>query len=310
MENILRSFVPVRKIPKPMKRTFITAILALTLGAASAQSLEIPLWPDGPAESNGITAPEERFGDWWVRNVSDPSIYVWPAEGQNTGRALLICPGGGYAMQAAGSEGRDYAVWLASQGITAVVLKYRLPNGHSEVPLADARQAMRIVRARAAEWGVDPAHVGVMGFSAGGHLASTLLTHYDAGSRPDFGILVYPVITMGEKTHAGSRSNLLGPDPTPQLVERFSNELQVTADTPSTIIFFSDDDRTVPPVNGTAFYNALNANGVRASLYLFPTGDHGWGFRPNFKYHETVKSAILDWVGTPTADFSGTTQRP
>ncbi len=279
-----------------MKKTFMTIVLATTLGAATAQTHEIPLWPDGPAESNGITSPEERRADWSVYNISEAAVYVWPAKGENTGRAILICPGGGYSMQAAGHEGRDFAEWFASQGITAAVLKYRLPNGHSEIPLADAQQAMRVIRENAEEWGVDGGKVGVIGFSAGGHLASTLLTHYDKTSRPDFGILFYPVVTMTGTTHGGSRRNLLGGNPSPELVERFSNERQVTPDTPPTMIFFSDDDGVVPPVNGTMFYAALKAAGVPAAIYFFPTGGHGWGFRENFKYHGAMKAAVVDWV--------------
>jgi acetyl esterase/lipase len=279
-----------------MKKALLTAALAAATGIASAQTIEIPLWPDGPAESNGITEPELRRDDWTVTNVSEAAVYVRPAEGANTGRAILICPGGGYSNEAANHEGRMFAEWFASRGITAVVLKYRLPNGHSEIPLADARQAMRVIRRRAEEWGVDTSKVGVIGFSAGGHLASTLLTHFDEGSRPDFGILFYPVVTMTEATHGGSRGNLLGKEPSPQLVERFSNERQVTADTPPTMIFFSDDDKVVPPVNGTMFYDALKAAGVPSAMYVFPTGGHGWGFNGNFKYHEAMKAATMDWI--------------
>jgi acetyl esterase/lipase len=210
--------------------------------------------------------------------------------------AILICPGGGYSMQAAGHEGRMFAEWFASQGITAAVLKYRLPNGHSNIPVSDARQAMKVIRGMAGEWGVDPAKVGVIGFSAGGHLASTLLTYYDDGSRPDFGILFYPVITMSTATHGGSRRGLLGPNPSQELLDRFSSELQVTAQTPPTMIFFSDDDTVVPPVNGTAFYNALKAAKVPAAMHIYPEGNHGWGFRPDFKYHEAMKAAMTDWL--------------
>jgi acetyl esterase/lipase len=281
-----------------MKKTLMTVAVAMVFGAAGAQNykIEIPLWPDGPAESNGITEPELRRDDWSVTNVSEASIYVWPARGENTGKAILICPGGGYSNEAANHEGSRFAEWFAAHGITGVVLKYRLPNGHSEIPLADAQQAMRVIRENAAAWGVDPAQVGVTGFSAGGHLASTLLTHFDAGSRPDFGILFYPVVTMNNTTHGGSRHNLLGENPSPQLIERFSNERQVTADTPPTMIFFSDDDKTVDPRNGTMFYDALKANGVPAAMYIFPTGGHGWGFNESFKYHEAMKAAMKDWI--------------
>jgi acetyl esterase/lipase len=281
-----------------MKTTLSLMIsLAATLGAANAQTLEIPLWPHGAAQHNGITEPELRRPDWSVTNVSQAAIYVWPADKtRNTGRAMLICPGGGYSNQSANHEGRMPAEWLAAQGVTAIVLKYRLPNEHHDIPLADARQAMHVIRTHAAEWGVDPARVGVMGFSAGGHLASTLLTQYDEGSRPDFGILFYPVVTMTDHTHAGSRRWLLGENPTQELIERFSGERQVTADPPPTLIFFSDDDRSVPPVNGTLFYNALQQAGVRAALHIFPSGGHGWGFKPDFKYHEEMKAALADWL--------------
>ncbi len=285
-----------------MKRLLLTTAFAVALGTASAQSIEIPLWPDGAAESNGITEPEQR-NDWTFRNTSEATMFVWPAEGTNTGRAVVIYPGGGYALL---TEGADFAAELASKGITTVLVKYRLPNRHSEIPLTDARQAMRIVRQRAAEWGVDPAHVGVAGFSAGGHLASSMLTLYDEGTRPAFGILFYPVITMGAETHRGSLNNLLGENPSPELVARFSSHLNVTPETPPTLIFFSHDDRLVPPVNGTMFYNALKANNVIGSLYIFPSGNHGWGYRANFKYLDTVKAAVLDWVlETPTPGPAG-----
>jgi len=284
---------------KKIRTTFAAALAALTLPFAAplaAQPLEIALWPDGPAEHNGLTGPETRDGDW-ISNVSEAAVTVWPARGANTGRAMIICPGGGYAGQAAGHEGVQFAEWFADAGVTAVVLKYRLPNHHSEIPLADARQAVRVVRERAAEWGVDPHKIGVMGFSAGGHLASTLLTHYDAASRPDFGILFYPVVTMSAATHGGSQRNLLGDAPAPELIERFSNERHVTADTPPTMIFFSDDDRTVPPANGTAFYDALKRAGVPSALYIFPVGGHGWGFNRDFRHHEQMKALVEDWMG-------------
>ncbi len=281
-----------------MRIIFAAAALVLAAGAVRAQTHEIGLWPDGPAEQSGITEPEQRRDDWSVYNITEAAIYVWPAEAErNTGRAVVICPGGGYEYQAAGHEGRDFAEWFASQGITAVVLKYRLPNGHFEIPLADARQAMKTVRARAGEWGVDPAKIGVIGFSAGGHLASTLLTQFDEGSRPDFGILFYPVVTMGEGTHRGSRRGLLGRDPAPELVERFSGERQVTAHTPPTMLLHSDDDGLVPPANSTMFYGALKDNGVAASLHIFPSAGHGWGFRESFEYHAVMKTLVLDWIG-------------
>jgi acetyl esterase/lipase len=210
-----------------------------------------------------------------------------PAKGNGT--AVVICPGGGYATKVIGPEGHGIAEWLNRHGIAGVVLDYRLPAGRSFVPLLDAQRALRTVRAHAKEWAIDPSHVGIIGFSAGGHLASTAGTHFDDGDpkaadpvdrpscRPDFTILVYPVIVMGEKTHGGSKANLLGKDPSPELVELFSNERQVTARTPPTFLAHAVDDGPVPPDNSRAFYEALRAQKppVPAQYLELPSGGHG-----------------------------------
>ncbi len=276
-----------------MKKILFTILSVMALSAAAAQTYEIPLWPDGPAESNGLEGPE-TVDNGIIANVSEAVLYVWPAEGNNTGAAMLICPGGGYLKEAAEHEGSQFAEWFAANGITAAVLKYRLPNGHSEIPVTDARQAMAILREMAPDWGYD--RVGVMGFSAGGHLASTLLTHYDTGSRPDFGILYYPVVTMTQATHGGSRTNLLGENPSDKTIKFYSNELQVTKNTPPTLVFFSEDDKTVPPANGKMFVEALEKNGVESKLVLYPAEGHGWGFRPSFEYHEQMKDETMNWI--------------
>jgi acetyl esterase/lipase len=223
---------------------------------------------------------------------------IFPADrSKNTGIAVLICPGGGYALEAAQHEGVEFASWYASQGITAAVLKYRLPNKHHEIPLKDAQEAMRILRKEAAQWGVNPQKIGVSGFSAGGHLAATLLTHFDATTRPDFGVLFYPVISMKESiTHQGSRRNLIGDKYNEELIRLYSNEDRVTKDTPPTLLILSDDDKSVIPENSTLFYNALKANNIPAALYIFPEGKHGWGFNKTFKYHEDMKRLVLDWI--------------
>lgn len=281
-----------------MKKMLFTLAFTVTAAIAGAQTYEIPLWPNGPAEDNGITAAEVRADNWDVFNISEAVLYVWPAnKDKNTGKAVLLCPGGSYMAQAAGHEGKMFAEWFADNGITAAVLKYRLPNGHSEIPVTDAQEAMKVLREMAPRLNVDTSKIGVMGFSAGGHLASTLLTHYDEESRPDFGIVVYPVISMGELSHYDSRRCLLGENPSPEKIELYSNELQVTPQTPPTMIFFSDDDNGVNPLNGTAFYDALKRNGVKSAMYIFPTGGHGWGFLPTFKYHEQMKELTLDWIG-------------
>jgi acetyl esterase/lipase len=203
------------------------------------------------------------------------------------GTAVVICPGGGYGGLVSGPEGHGIATWLNRHGITGVVLEYRLPKGRSQVPLLDAQRALRHVRANAKAWGLDPSRIGIMGFSAGGHLASTAGTHFDEGDpkatdpvarvscRPDFMILVYPVITMGDKTHGGSRNNLLGKNPEPKLVELFSNEKQVTAKTPPTFLAHAKNDGPVPPENSKAFYDALQAQKVPSQYLELPSGGHG-----------------------------------
>ena len=217
---------------------------------------------------------------------ADASITVHRAA-QPNGAALVICPGGGYGGLVTGAEGHGIAAWLNAHGITGVVLEYRLPRGNSAVPLLDAQRAIRTVRARAKEWGLDPQRIGIIGFSAGGHLASTAGTHFDAGDpkatdpiaqvscRPDFMVLVYPVITMGAKTHQGSRNNLLGKEATPEQVELFSNEKQITAKTPPAVLAHALDDKVVLADNSKMFFEALRASGVEAKYLELPSGGHG-----------------------------------
>ncbi len=203
------------------------------------------------------------------------------------GAAVVICPGGGYGGLVAGPEGHGIAAWLNQHGIVGVVLEYRLPKGRPFVPLLDAQQAIRTVRARARQWGIDPSRIGLMGFSAGGHLASTAGTHFDDGDsqaadavarascRPDFLILVYPVVTMSTRTHGGSRTNLLGPDPAPDLVELFSNERQVTDRTPPAFLAHALDDEVVLPANSKDFHDALRAHRIETEYLELPSGGHG-----------------------------------
>ena len=212
-----------------------------------------------------------------------------PPKGRATGAAVIVCPGGG-CSRLAEHEGGPVAEWLNSVGVTAFVLKYRHTARYPHpAPLHDAQRAVRTVRARAAEWGVDPSRVGILGFSAGGHLASTAGTHFDAGraeaadlverqsSRPDLMILIYPVITMREKTHAGSRRNLLGADPKPELVALLSNEEQVTKETPPAFVVHTVNDAGVPVENSLMFVSALRKAGVAFELHLYHRGPHGFG---------------------------------
>lgn len=222
-----------------------------------------------------------------------------PDSAKATGRAVVAMPGGGYAKRAMQHEGYDWAPFFNDRGIALIVVSYRLPAGDRTLPISDAETAIRTVRDHAGEWHINPNDVGIMGSSAGGHLASTIATHATGQARPDFQILFYPVITMDAAyTHAGSRKNLLGKNPPESLVNEFSNEKQVTPDTPRAFIVFSDDDPTVPTTNGINYYAALKRNNVPASLHIYPSGGHGWGFRPNFRYHAEMRSDLSAWLNS------------
>lgn len=261
------------------------------------QPIEISLWPNGMPNSNGLTGTEEDLESGRVANVVNPSIAVYRPEKSN-GMAIIMCPGGGYARLAMGHEGHDMAAWFTTQGITYVVLKYRMPNGHYEVPLSDAEQAIRIVRQHAAEWNINPHRIGIMGASAGGHLAASLATLYSSQeTRPDFQVLFYPVISMKEGvTHAGSRVNLIGEKPSAELEKKYSLEQQVNAQTPQAFIMLSSDDGAVPPANSLGYYEALLKNHVPATLHAYPIGGHGWGFRDNFTYKRQWTGELEKWL--------------
>lgn len=261
------------------------------------QPIEISLWPNGMPNSNGLTGTEEDLEGGRVANVVNPSIAVYRPEKPN-GMAIIMCPGGGYARLAMGHEGHDMAAWFTTQGITYVVLKYRMPNGHYEVPLSDAEQAIRIVRQHAAEWNINPHRIGIMGASAGGHLAASLATLYSSQeTRPDFQVLFYPVISMKEGvTHAGSRVNLIGEKPSAELEKKYSLEQQVNAQTPQAFIMLSSDDGAVPPANSLGYYEALLKNHVPATLHAYPIGGHGWGFRDNFTYKRQWTGGLEKWL--------------
>jgi len=220
-----------------------------------------------------------------------PTLTYYAPQGRGTGTAVVVAPGGGYGALAMNHEGRQIANWFNAQGVAAFVLKYRLgPKYRHPVELGDAQRAIRLVRARATEFGVLPDRIGMMGFSAGGHLTSTAGTHFDAGtatsadpiervsSRPDFLVLAYPVITSsGPYVHAGSMRNLLGDSPAPDLLASLSNDLQVTSDTPPTFLFHTNADTAVPAENSVLFYLALRKAGVPAELHVFEPGPHGVG---------------------------------
>jgi acetyl esterase/lipase len=263
-----------------MKRLFIMlSLFASSLRSHSQLTNTFPLWPEGAPGALGKEA----------RDI--PTLTPYFADSaKTTGSAMVICPGGGYAGLAK-HEGDHYARFLNEHGVTAFVLTYRLGSGGYRHPamLQDAARALRTVRAKAGDWKLDPKRVGIMGSSAGGHLASTLLTHFDAGkvdatdpidresSRPDLGVLCYPVITMGQYTHAGSKLNLLGKDPADDLVNELSNELQVTKQTPPCFLWHTDEDKGVVVENSLLFAQALRKADVPFELHIFQKGGHGLG---------------------------------
>lgn len=264
---------------------------------SAQKTVELPLWPNGAPNSNELSGAEQRQNNGEVSNVTEPTLTVYPAARPN-GMAIIMCPGGGYSRLAMNHEGHDMAPWLNTQGITYAVLKYRMPNGHHEVPLSDAEQAIRLLREHAAEWGVNPQRVGIMGASAGGHLAASLATLYGSDkSRPDFQILFYPVISMQKGiTHGGSRKNLLGENPSQELEQKYSLERQVSPRTPQAFIMLSSDDDVVPPINGIGYFLALRDHKVPASLHAYPIGGHGWGFRDSFTYKRQWTEELEKWL--------------
>ncbi|MBI4165077.1 MAG: alpha/beta hydrolase [Acidobacteria bacterium] len=279
-------------------------LLATSVGMAAPVGAEPkvgPLWPGG---APGAVGNED---------VDNPPLTIFlPPAGRATGSGVVICPGGGYGFLAVDYEGKQIAQWLNSMGIAGFVLKYRLgPRYHHPAPLLDAQRAIRTVRTRAAEFGISLNSIGIWGFSAGGHLASSVSTHFDAGdpkaadpidrvsSRPDFAILAYPVISFTtEYTHTGSRDNLLGKNPDPKLVEYLSSEKQVTCDTPPTFLFHTDEDIAVPPENSVLYYLALRKAGVPAELHVFQRGPHGVGLAPTDQILSVWQQCLANWLKT------------
>lgn len=279
----------------------LAAVVSSTLCIAAektTKSEDIVLWPEG--------APGALGKD----DVDIPILSIHrPAKGKENGAAVIVCPGGGYQHLASSYEGHDVADWFTSFGVTGLVLRYRLaPKYHHPTMMLDVQRAVRMVRSRSKEWNLDPSRIGVMGFSAGGHLASTAGTHFDAGQadatdpvdrvscRPDFLVLAYPVISMTEVGHAGSRKNLLGENPDPKLIELMSNEKQVTKETPPTFLFHTHADTAVLPENSALFYLALKKAGVPAELHIYEQGPHGVGMAPRNAALSSWPGRLKDWM--------------
>lgn len=222
-----------------MKRFLFISILLITCMLHGFSQEEIKLYPNGPTESNELKTEEKWRDKDFLLDISEPRMYAYPASKENNcGTAVLICPGGGYSGVSAVKEGAEIAKWFNELGVSAFVLYYRMPNGHHEIPLKDAQTALSIIHKRSREWKINKKKIGIMGFSAGGHLASTVGTHFKTkAERPAFMLLAYPVVTMNKDlTHKGSRDNLLGKNPSDELVKLYSNELQVNKQTPPTFI--------------------------------------------------------------------------
>lgn len=247
------------------------------------------LWPKGAPDTSG----DEK-------DKAELTVYL-PDAKKATGRAIVCCPGGGYTHLAMDHEGHQWATFFNNQGIALIVLKYRMPHGNREIPIADAEEAIKTVRKNAVEWHIDRNDIGIMGFSAGGHLASTIATHSKGEAAPNFQILFYPVITMDPGfTHKGSHDAFLGTDLSKKdqkkLEFEYSNELQANRTTSRAFLALSDDDKVVPAVNGFNYYQQLYKHDVPASIHIYPTGGHGWGYRESFAFHYQMLFELKAWL--------------
>jgi acetyl esterase/lipase len=300
-----------------MEKVFLFFVLIMSQ-QMHGQTITLPLWPEGKVpnyKKSGETEKKDTTDIVRISLVQSPNITVYlPEKRSATGQAVIICPGGGYGILAYDWEGTDPARFLAAKGIAAIVLKYRLPNSKSNItphlsPLMDAQRAIRIVRANADKWHINKKKIGIMGFSAGGHLASSAATHFDNGnssatdvidkesSRPDFAILVYPVISMSKSImHEGSRNNLIGSNPDSTLSKFYSNELQVTNETPTAFLVHATDDNAVPVENTLLFYQALKDHGIPAEMHIYPNGGHGFAMAIGKGYLETWTDRLIDWL--------------
>jgi acetyl esterase/lipase len=274
---------------KSLKSLLSLLLLGVSAVAYSQKGTTMDLWPKGAPNSNGDD-----------KDKAELTVYL-PDEKKATGRAVVCCPGGGYSHLAMDHEGHQWATFFNNQGIALIVLKYRMPHGNRLVPISDAEEAIKTVRRHATEWHIDLNDIGIMGFSAGGHLASTIATHSKGEAAPDFQILFYPVITMDlGYTHKGSHDNFLGEGHSKKDLRKleadFSNDLQVNRTTPRAFLALSDDDKAVPAANGLNYYMQLYKHDVPASIHVYPTGGHGWGYRESFAYHYHVIFELKAWL--------------
>lgn len=301
-----------------MKKLLIIVLLQIIFSNSMFAQKIVPLWQENeiPNYQASDEKEVEREGDiQFIMKVQEPTLELFlPSKPNANGMAVLICPGGGYGGVAYDWEGTDYAKWFNSLGIAAFVLKYRMPQAKSVItsykaPIQDAQRAIRYIRFHASEFNIEKSRVGVIGSSAGGHLASTLGTQFNENFykskdlidnemlRPDFMMLIYPVISMKKGvTHAGSRNSLLGKNASDELVQKFSNELQVTEETPPAFIIHSADDKAVPIENSILMYKAMVKNNVQATMHLFPTGGHGYSLGKSRKNAPDWSDLAAGWL--------------
>ncbi len=277
-----------------MRKLFIVLLSFVVLGSMAQTTYFLPI-----TGNNQITEAEyaDKYGQ--IYNITQPRLDVYLPNGErrtaNGAPLLFALPGGAYEYVSADNEGHRAAQWFNAQGIAVAVLKYRQPNGHSDIPLTDARAALRFIREHAAEWGIS--QVGVIGFSAGGHLAASLLCYPGENQTLDFGILVYPVLSMEDGvTHAKTKRLLLGDNPTDQQVAHWTLKNAVTENMPRIMILACQDDRAVPIRNSLEFYQALTDHKVPTEMIIFPKGGHGWGFTRTFPMRDVMENALMRWI--------------
>lgn len=270
---------------KKRKTLALLCMLLMSVAAIAAEPFDVNLWPKKAPNSNGVKD-----------DVAKVRVFL-PDAAHATGRAIVVCPGGGYQNLAVDHEGYAWAPFFGDMGIATIVLTYRMPHGNRAVPISDAEEAVRLVRRNAKEWNINPDDVGIMGFSAGGHLASTIATQSKGDAAPNFQILFYPVITMMPGfTHQGSHDNLLGKNPSKKLVQQYCSDQQVSRATPRACIILADDDHVVLPINGVNYYTECYRHDVPASLYVYPSGGHGFGMNSSFKYHIEMLLDLRAWL--------------
>ena len=278
-------------VERMMRTVMMIGMLLMAAMGVQAQKkgMKMDLWPNGATYASSDKEDKAEL-----------TVYL-PDAKKATGRAVVCCPGGGYTHLAMDHEGHQWATFFNNQGIALIVVKYRMPHGNREIPISDAEEAIRTVRRNAVDWHIDRKDMGIMGFSAGGHLASTVATHAKGEAAPNFQILFYPVITMDPAfTHMGSHDAFLGTDlpkkEQKKLEYEYSNDLQVNRTTPRAFIALSDDDRAVPAANGFNYYSECYRHDVPASLHIYPTGGHGWGYRETFAFHYQMLFELKAWL--------------